>query len=139
MSARIPSSPLPSTPLQKVIMELDEKKNEALRTTWATVNKSFGSIFSAMLPGVTAKLDPPEGGTVLDGLEVKVAFHGVWKESLTELSGGQRSLLALSLILALLLWKPAPLYILDEVDAALDLSHTQNIGHMCDRAWSLHF
>ena len=64
------------------------------------------------------------------GLEVKVAFGGVWKESLSELSGGQKSLLALSLILAMLLFKPAPIYILDEVDAALDLSHTQNIGHM---------
>lgn len=41
-----------------------------------------------------------------------------------------RSLVALSLILALLLFSPAPLYILDEVDAALDLSHTQNIGQM---------
>ncbi len=48
------------------------------------------------------------------GLEVRVAFGGVWKESLTELSGGQRSLLALSLILAMLLFKPAPIYILDE-------------------------
>ena len=59
-----------------------------------------------------------------------MAFGGQWKESLSELSGGQRSLVALSLILSLLLFKPAPLYILDEVDAALDLSHTQNIGHM---------
>ena len=41
-----------------------------------------------------------------------------------------RSLVALSLILSLLLFKPAPIYILDEVDAALDLSHTQNIGMM---------
>ena len=49
---------------------------------------------------------------MLDGLEVRVAFGGVWKESLTELSGGQRSLVALSLILSLLLFKPAPLYIL---------------------------
>jgi ABC-type thiamine transport system ATPase subunit len=62
-----------------------------------------------------AKLEPPEGGTFLDGLEVRVAFGSVWKQSLSELSGGQRSLLALSLILALLLFKPAPLYILDEV------------------------
>lgn len=38
--------------------------------------------------------------------------------------------MALSLILAMLLFKPAPIYILDEVDAALDLSHTQNIGQM---------
>ena len=59
-----------------------------------------------------------------------MAFGGKWKDSLSELSGGQRSLVALSLILALLLFKPAPLYILDEVDSALDLSHTQNIGQM---------
>ncbi len=51
----------------------------------------------------------------LPGLEIKVAFGGVWKQSLSELSGGQRSLLALSLILAMLLFKPAPIYILDEV------------------------
>jgi structural maintenance of chromosome 2 len=67
---------------------------------------------------------------LLEGLEVKVAFGSQWKESLSELSGGQRSLVALSLILALLRYKPAPMYILDEVDSALDLSHTQNIGRM---------
>jgi structural maintenance of chromosome 2 len=116
--------------IEAVISELDVKKVQALQTTWVKVNKDFGSIFSTLLPGTAAKLDIPEGCTVMDGLEVRVAFNGVWKESLTELSGGQRSLLALSLILALLLFKPAPMYILDEVDAALDLSHTQNIGLM---------
>ncbi|CAM9698542.1 unnamed protein product [Chrysoparadoxa australica] len=116
--------------IENVISELDQKKNQALQTTWVKVNRDFGSIFATLLPGTSAKLEPPEGGTVLDGLEVKVAFGKVWKESLTELSGGQRSLLALSLILSLLLFKPAPMYILDEVDAALDLSHTQNIGTM---------
>ena len=64
------------------------------------------------------------------GLELKVSFNGVEKESLSELSGGQKSLLALSLILALLKYQPAPFYILDEIDSALDLSHTQNIGLM---------
>ena len=64
------------------------------------------------------------------GLDLIVGFNGKWKESLTELSGGQRSLLALSFILALLRYQPAPLYILDEIDSALDLSHTQNIGLM---------
>lgn len=116
--------------IEQVIAELDEKKNEALKKAFERVNVDFGSIFSTLLPGTSAKLAPPEGQTVLDGLEVKVAFGGVWKESLGELSGGQRSLVALSLILAMLLFKPAPLYILDEVDAALDLSHTQNIGQM---------
>lgn len=116
--------------IEAVIAELDQKKKLALRQAWDQVNKDFGSIFSSLLPGTHAKLEPPQGQDVLDGLEVKVAFGGVWKDSLGELSGGQRSLVALSLILALLLFKPAPLYILDEVDAALDLSHTQNIGHM---------
>uniref|UniRef100_A0A3B3XM95 Structural maintenance of chromosomes protein n=1 Tax=Poecilia mexicana TaxID=48701 RepID=A0A3B3XM95_9TELE len=154
----------------QTIKELDQKKNEALNLAWQKVNKDFGSIFSTLLPGATAKLAPPQGCGVLDGLEFKVALGDTWKENLTELSGGQRfetlccslvcflslcenvtlislslslylslslslsllirSLVALSLILAMLLFKPAPIYILDEVDAALDLSHTQNIGQM---------
>ncbi|KAL8096018.1 structural maintenance of chromosomes protein 2-1-like [Apium graveolens] len=118
------------TKITNAIEELDEKKRETLKVTWDKVTSDFGSIFSTLLPGTMAKLEPPEGASFLDGLEVRVAFGGVWKQSLSELSGGQRSLLALSLILALLLFKPAPLYILDEVDAALDLSHTQNIGRM---------
>ncbi|XP_047994566.1 structural maintenance of chromosomes protein 2 [Leguminivora glycinivorella] len=116
--------------LVQVMAELDEKKKRTLVTACEQVNRDFGSIFSTLLPGAQAKLRPPEGLTVLDGLEVKVGFNNTWKDSLGELSGGQRSLVALSLVLAMLLFKPAPLYILDEVDAALDLSHTQNIGHM---------
>ncbi|KAM3864764.1 structural maintenance of chromosomes protein 2 [Diretmus argenteus] len=114
----------------QTIEELDQKKNEALNIAWQKVNKDFGSIFSTLLPGANARLAPPPGGGVLEGLEFKVALGDTWKENLTELSGGQRSLVALSLILAMLLFKPAPIYILDEVDAALDLSHTQNIGVM---------
>lgn len=53
-----------------------------------------------------------------------------FKSGLAELSGGQRSLVALALILSLLQFKPAPLYILDEVDAALDLHHTEAIGRI---------
>ncbi|CAL5348377.1 unnamed protein product [Camellia sinensis] len=102
------------TKIKMVIEELDEKKKEMLKVTWVKVNNDFGSIFSTLLPGTMAKLETPEGSTFLEGLEVCVAFGSVWKQSLLELSGGQRSLLALSLILALLLFKPAPLYILDE-------------------------
>jgi len=42
------------------------------------------------LPGAKAKLVAPEGLSILDGLEFKVAFGEVWKDSLSELSGGQR-------------------------------------------------
>ncbi|UKZ84990.1 uncharacterized protein TrAFT101_000868 [Trichoderma asperellum] len=117
--------------IEETIVSLDEYKKKALQETWEKVNGDFGQIFSDLLPGGSfAKLDPPEGKTISDGLEVKVCLGKVWKQSLTELSGGQRSLVALSLIMALLQFKPAPMYILDEVDAALDLSHTQNIGRL---------
>ncbi|XP_009633524.1 structural maintenance of chromosomes protein 2 [Egretta garzetta] len=112
------------------IEELDQKKTEALNIAWKKVNEDFGSIFSTLLPGARAMLVACKTQNVLDGLEFRVALGNTWKENLTELSGGQRSLVALSLILSMLLFKPAPIYILDEVDAALDLSHTQNIGQM---------
>ncbi|NXM36359.1 SMC2 protein, partial [Oxyruncus cristatus] len=113
-----------------VIQELDQKKNETLDIAWKKVNEDFGSIFSTLLPGAKAMLVATKTNNILDGMEFKVALGNTWKENLTELSGGQRSLVALSLILAMLLLRPAPVYILDEVDAALDLSHTQNIGMM---------
>lgn len=116
--------------LIKYMEEVDRKKKDELHKAWTKINVDFDSIFSTFLPTTRAKLDLVPGKDLLDGLEVKVAFGGVWKESLTELSGGQRSLVALSLILALLKYNPAPLYILDEVDAALDQNHTQNTGTM---------
>lgn len=71
--------------------------------------------------GAMAKLQPDEGKTVLEGVHIKVALGKTWKENLSELSGGQRSLLALSLVLALLLVNPAPMYILGMSENLLTL------------------
>ena len=117
--------------LEETIASLDLERNKDIKKTVTEVSKSFGEIYSVLLPGTGARLAPSidaEGS--ITGLNLKVAFGGVEKDSLSELSGGQKSLLALSLILALLKYQPAPFYILDEIDSALDLSHTQNIGLM---------
>ena len=116
--------------LERTMEELDTQKRQALKTAINKVNQDFGIIFKTLLDYAFAELKPPAGKTELEGLEVRCRFGNVWKESLTELSGGQRSLVAISLILAMLKFNPAPLYILDEIDAALDLSHTQNIGRL---------
>ncbi|SCU97709.1 LADA_0H07800g1_1 [Lachancea dasiensis] len=118
------------TKIQETITKLNMYKRETLIKTWEKVTVDFGQIFGELLPNSFSKLVPMEGKDVTEGLEVKIRLGSIWKDSLIELSGGQRSLIALSLILALLQFKPAPMYILDEVDAALDLSHTQNIGHL---------
>ncbi len=54
------------------------------------MSRDFGDIFAELLPGNFAKLQPPEGQDMMNGLEVKVQLGTVWKQSLTELSGGQR-------------------------------------------------
>ena len=64
------------TKIETVIRELDEKKNEALKQAWEQVNRDFGSIFGTLLPGTSAKLQPPEGASVLDGLEVRPGRSG---------------------------------------------------------------
>ncbi|KAK4336854.1 hypothetical protein RND71_043403 [Anisodus tanguticus] len=116
--------------LLQYIDEVDREKLKTLEAAYEKVNKDFGDIFSTLLPGTQAKLERFVGKPIYEGLKIRIAFGNIWKESLTELSGGQRSLVALSLIFSLLLYKPAPIYILDEVDAALDQNHTQNIGIM---------
>lgn len=95
----------------ETIETLDKHKREAVETTWTKVNRyassypspvvrfshanlamssDFGAIFAELLPGNFAKLQPPEGQDLMQGLEVKVRLGTVWKQSLTELSGGQR-------------------------------------------------
>ena len=72
--------------INKVIKDLDEKKNRAVRKAWEQVNKDFGSIFSTLLPGARVKLQTLEGRPVTDGLEVKVNLF----DYLTMTTNGQR-------------------------------------------------
>ncbi|CAD2222480.1 hypothetical protein AGDE_15235 [Angomonas deanei] len=116
------------------IRGIEYKKWTSLDRMVNVVSTIFGKLFAACLPGASAELiEERDAQQHLTGLSVCVRFNGKPKESLSELSGGQRSLLALCLILAILRVRPAPIYILDEVDAALDPSHTQNIGLMLQK------
>ena len=79
--------------IEETITTLDEYKKEALLKTWRKVTQDFGNIFSDLLPGNnTAKLVPLEDdiNRIQEGLEVKVCLGKIWKQSLNELSGGQR-------------------------------------------------
>ena len=54
---------------------MNEQKNHAVEDTYKQVTRYFSDIFSALLPFATAKLAPPDGKSVLEGLELKVAFN----------------------------------------------------------------
>lgn len=56
--------------IEQVICNLEKKKEEVIKLAFNQVTKDFGSIFGTLLPGASAKLQPPFGKKVLDGLEV---------------------------------------------------------------------
>lgn len=113
--------------LNSNMIDLDEKKTQTLEKCFLEVSKYFQSIFNSIYPEGQATLSKLPDKPIEEGLELNISINHQLKQ-LPELSGGQRSLVALSFILGLLKYKPAPFYILDEVDSALDLSHTENIG-----------
>lgn len=119
---------------------LDDRSKGTVLECFKFVNENLSKIFGMLLPGAQATMELI--GTTIGrgekkqeskGIQMKIGFNGKWKESLSELSGGQRSLLALSFLLSMLKYRPAPFYILDEIDSAMDLSHTENIGYIISR------
>jgi len=118
--------------IEATIKEIETEKIHQLEEVHARVNADFGSIFHMLLPNAHSKLTTVgEGRPIQDGLMIKVHMgDNKTASTLGELSGGQQSLIALSLVLALLKFKPAPIYILDEVDSALDPSNSQNVGRV---------
>lgn len=70
------------------IVSLDKKKKTTLRKCFAQVNENFGKIFGSLLHGCQAKLCQIPEKDLSAGLEMHVAFDEVWKNSLSELSGG---------------------------------------------------
>jgi hypothetical protein len=72
-----PLPPASTHPPPQTIGALDEKKREALEKTWRKVTTDFGAIFSTLLPGTTAKLEPLEGCSFMDGESLKGRVGGV--------------------------------------------------------------
>ena len=79
--------PQAQTAVLQTIAMLDEEKKKALRLTWDKVNADFGSIFSTLLPGTNAKLEPPPGCDFLQGgchqtpIAVSLFPQALWKVS----------------------------------------------------------
>ena len=80
-----PSERLLHGPAAQVMVELDDKKRVALEATWRKVNDDFGSIFSTLLPGTTAKLEPQQGCSFLEGAHRR---EQRWRCSCHSLGGG---------------------------------------------------
>jgi chromosome segregation protein len=115
--------------LRASINELNQKGRERLLEAFDKVNKKFNDVYTKLFNGGTAKLEFVESEDPLEaGLEMLVSPPGKRLQSITLLSGGEQALTALSLVFAVFLSNPAPICVLDEVDAPLD---DANVTRFC--------
>ena len=116
--------------LRGSIGNLNREGRERLRAAFEAVNGHFQTLFSKLFLGGQAHLALVDSDDPLEaGLEIYAQPPGKRLQSLTLLSGGEQALTAVALIFALFLTNPAPICVLDEVDAPLD---DANIERFCD-------
>lgn len=116
--------------LRGSIGNLNREGRERLRAAFEAVNEHFQRLFSKLFEGGQAHLALVDSDDPLEaGLEIYAQPPGKRLTSLTLLSGGEQALTAVALIFALFLTNPAPICVLDEVDAPLD---DANIERFCD-------
>ena len=107
--------------LLTVVREVDEKILEVFTTAYYDVAREFETVFSTLFPGGEGRLvltDPDDMLTT--GIEVEARPPGKKVKRLSLLSGGERSLTAMALLVAIFRARPSPFYVLDEIEAALD-------------------
>ena len=118
------------TKLKDSINELNQRGRERLLDAFEKVSRKFNEVYTKLFNGGNAKLELVDSEDPLDaGLDLLVSPPGKRLQSITLLSGGEQALTALSLIFAVFLTNPAPICVLDEVDAPLD---DANVTRFCN-------
>jgi chromosome segregation protein len=107
--------------LLTVVREVDERIHDVFASAFADVAREFETVFATLFPGGRGRLVLTEPDSMLTtGIEVEARPPGKKVKRLSLLSGGERSLTAVALLVAIFRARPSPFYVLDEVEAALD-------------------
>ncbi|MES0094098.1 chromosome segregation protein SMC [Mesorhizobium sp. M0030] len=119
--------------LRQAIQSLNREGRERLLAAFEVVNGHFQRLFSHLFGGGTAELQLIESDDPLEaGLEILARPPGKKPQTMTLLSGGEQALTAMSLIFAVFLTNPAPICVLDEVDAPLDDHNVERFCNLMD-------
>ncbi|KAJ1353118.1 Structural maintenance of chromosomes protein 3 [Parelaphostrongylus tenuis] len=133
--------------IEDLLQVLDTRKYEAIQLTFKQVSKNFAEVFQKLVPGGSGSLvirtnkddsvdssQSDQGVHMMEnfvGVGIRVSFNGSSEtREMVQLSGGQKSLVALALIFAIQKCDPAPFYLFDEIDAALDVQHRIAVAGM---------
>jgi chromosome segregation protein len=116
--------------LLTVVSDVDERILEVFASAFADTAREFAEVFRVLFPGGEGRLvltDPDD--LLTTGVEVEARPPGKRIKRLSLLSGGERSLTAVAMLVAIFRARPSPFYILDEVEAALD---DVNLGRLLE-------
>ena len=119
--------------LRQAIQSLNREGRERLLAAFEVVNAQFQRLFTHLFGGGTAELQLIESEDPLEaGLEILARPPGKKPQTMTLLSGGEQALTAMALIFAVFLTNPAPICVLDEVDAPLDDHNVERFCNLMD-------
>ncbi len=111
--------------LQRTITRINKISRARFAETFEAVNVCFKEVFAQIFPGGRGELVLTDESDLLEtGVDIDIQVPGKRKQNVNLLSGGEKSLVAVSLIFAILKYRPSPFLVLDEVDAALDDANT---------------
>jgi Chromosome segregation ATPases len=116
--------------LLTVVKEVDDRILEVFTSAYEDVAREFAVVFEALFPGGEGRLVLTEpDDMLLTGIDVEARPPGKKVKRLSLLSGGERALVAVALLVAIFRARPSPFYVLDEVEAALD---DTNLGRLLE-------
>ncbi|MFF5323355.1 chromosome segregation protein SMC [Janibacter hoylei] len=114
--------------LLEIVAEIDERVEQVFSEAFADTAEQFEGVFSRLFPGGEGRLVLTDPSNMLTtGIEVEARPPGKKVKRLSLLSGGERSLVAVALLVSIFKARPSPFYIMDEVEAALD---DTNLGRL---------
>jgi chromosome segregation protein len=113
----------------EMIERIEEKRRQVFYETLAAVNENFQKVFKEIVGG-EASLELEDPLNIESGLIIKANPSGKAISNIDSMSGGEKSVTALVFLFAVQMYKPAPFYVLDEIDAFLDKVNTKKVVDM---------
>lgn len=126
------------TQLQTLIDKLNEESQQRFLDTFNAVHDHFAALFKKLFGGGKAELTLLDPNDVLEcGIEIMARPPGKEPQSISLLSGGEKTMTAIALLMAVFRSRPSPFVLLDEVDAALDEANNSRFNHVVQEFVSL--
>lgn len=116
--------------INKLMKEIEHRKKAIFMEVFENISANFRRIFSQLSPGGTAELLLDEQNPLEGGLQIQTKPEGKNLQLLEAMSGGEKTLTAVSFIFAIQRYQPAPFYVLDEVDMFLDDDNVRKVSEL---------